>query len=304
MYRNYLKIAFRNLLKNKASTLINIGGLAVGMAVAILIGLWIWDELSYDRYHANYERIAQVMQHNVYNGVVETQVSNPALMAEEIRDKYGSDFKYVLQSSWNGDHTLAHQDKKLLKPGSYFEPSVTEMLSLKMLRGTRDGLKEPYTILLSAAVAKAFFGDADPMGKMFKVDNQAEVKVTGKLATFFAILAIFISCLGLFGLASFVAEQRTKEIGVRKVLGATILSVWGLLSKEFVALVLISCVLAIPLSYYYLHGWLQQFEYRTSISWWIFVAAVLGALLITLLTVSYQAIRAALANPVKSLRSE
>jgi hypothetical protein len=127
---------------------------------------------------------------------------------------------------------------------------------------------------------------------------------TGKLATFFAILAIFISCLGLFGLASFVAEQRTKEIGVRKVLGATILSVWGLLSKEFVALVLISCVLAIPLSWYYLHGWLQQFEYRTSISWWIFAAAVLGALLITLLTVSYQAIRAALANPVKSLRSE
>lgn len=112
MYRNYLKIAFRNLLKNKASTLINIGGLAVGMAVAMLIGLWIWDELSYDRYHANFERIAQVMQHNVYNGVVETQVSNPAVMAEEIRDKYGSDFKYVLQSSWNFDHTLAHQDKK------------------------------------------------------------------------------------------------------------------------------------------------------------------------------------------------
>ncbi len=143
MYRNYLKIAFRNLLKNKASTLINIGGLAVGMAVAMLIGLWIWDELSYDRYHANYERIAQVMQHNVYNGVVETQVSNPAVMAEEIRDKYGSDFKYVLQASWNFDHTLAHQDKKLLKPGIYFEPSVSEMLSLKMLRGTRDGLKEP-----------------------------------------------------------------------------------------------------------------------------------------------------------------
>ena len=793
MYRNYLKIALRNLRKNKISSLINIGGLAVGMAVAMIIGLWIWDEVTYDRYHANYERIAQVMQHQTFNGEVGTQVANPALMGGEIRDKYGSDFKYVLQSSWNGDHTLAYQDKKLLKPGNYFEPEVTEMLSLNMLQGTRDGLKEPYSILLSASVAKAFFGDADPMGKIFKVDNQADVKVTGvyedlplnstfrdmtfilpwklylisnpwveemegpwgsnftqtfaqiadhaemaavsakiknvklnkvdkeearykpvvflhpmsqwhlyeefkdgkniggriqtvwlfgiiglfvlllacinfmnlstarsekrakevgirksigslrtqlitqffsesllvamfafvfsivlvllmlpffnavadkkmsilwsnpffwtigivfslltgliagtypafylssfqplkvlkgtfrvgpwaavprkvlvvvqftvsitliigtvivfrqiefaknrpigyerdglvytritepihthfdaishelkssgaivamtgsgspttevwntnggfnwegkdpslgvdfpnnavthdygktvgwkikagrdfsrefasdtsafilneaavkfigfkepigsilewndepyrvigvvedllvqspyqpvrpslfhietgqanlailkinperspkdalgkiaavfakndpasvfnfqfvdeeyaqkfgdevrtgKLATFFAILAVFISCLGLFGLASFVAEQRTKEIGVRKVLGATILNVWGLLSREFIALVLISCLLAIPLSYYYLHAWLQKYEYRTEISWWIFAVSVLGALAITVLTVSYQSIRAGMINPVKSLRSE
>jgi ABC-type antimicrobial peptide transport system permease subunit len=126
----------------------------------------------------------------------------------------------------------------------------------------------------------------------------------GNLATVFAILAIFISCLGLFGLASFVAEQRTKEIGVRKVLGATVFNLWQMLSKDFVALVIISCLIAIPLAWYFLNQWLQNYEYRTSISWWVFAAAIIGAMVITLLTVSFQAIKAAIANPVKSLRSE
>jgi ABC-type antimicrobial peptide transport system permease subunit len=126
----------------------------------------------------------------------------------------------------------------------------------------------------------------------------------GKLATFFAILAIFISCLGLFGLASFVAEQRIKEIAIRKVLGATIAHLWQLLSKEFMLLVILSCLIATPIAYYVMNQWLQNYDYRTEISWWIFAAAGLVALLITLLTVSFQAIKAALANPVKSLRNE
>ncbi len=126
----------------------------------------------------------------------------------------------------------------------------------------------------------------------------------GNLATFFAVLAIFISCLGLFGLASFVAEQRTKEIGIRKVLGASLPSIWRMLSKEFVVLVIISCLIAIPLAWYYLHQWLQKYEYRTEISWWVFILAASGAMVITLLTVSFQAIKAAVANPVKSLRTE
>src|SRR3989337_2721520 len=99
-----------------------------------------------------------------------------------------------------------------------------------------------------------------------------EVRI-GKLAGFFAILAIFISSLGLFGLASFVAEQRTKEIGVRKVLGATILSIWRLLSKDFVLLVFISLLIASPLAYYFMHGWLENYRYRINISWWIFALA-------------------------------
>jgi hypothetical protein len=131
----------------------------------------------------------------------------------------------------------------------------------------------------------------------------AEVRI-GNLATFFAILAIIISCLGLFGLTLFVAEQRTKEIGVRKVLGATVFNVWALLSKDFVLLVSISLLIAGPLSYYFMHNWLQNYQYRTQLSWWIFGVAGLGTLLITLLTVSFQSIKAAIANPVASLRTE
>src|SRR5688572_1712336 len=126
----------------------------------------------------------------------------------------------------------------------------------------------------------------------------------GKLAGFFAILAILISCLGLFGLASFIAEQRTKEIGIRKVLGATILGIWQLLSKEFLLLVFISLLIALPISYYFMKNWLQNYEYRTEISWWILAVVVLSTLLITILTVSFQAIKAAMTNPVKSLRTE
>ena len=132
----------------------------------------------------------------------------------------------------------------------------------------------------------------------------ADEERVGNLATFFTILAIFISCLGLFGLASFVAEQRKKEIGVRKVLGASIYNLWQMLSKEFALLVFISCFVAIPLAWYYLNSWLQQYEYRTPISIWIFIISGIGALAITLITVSFQAIKAAMANPVKSLRTE
>ena len=179
MIKNYFKIAFRNLVKNKGYSFINIMGLATGMGVAILIGLWIWDELSYNQYHKNYSTIAQVWQHNIYNGEKASQVSNPYLMGEEIRNSFGSDFKYVLQASWTSTHILTSGDQKFNKEGTYFEPDITEMLSLNMLKGTRDGLKDPHSILLSASTAKAYFGDGDPMNQLIKVDNKQDVKVTG-----------------------------------------------------------------------------------------------------------------------------
>jgi len=126
----------------------------------------------------------------------------------------------------------------------------------------------------------------------------------GKLSTVFAVLAIAISCLGLFGLASFVAEQRTKEIGIRKLVGASVFSLWKMLSKDFIVLVIIACIIAIPIAHYFLAEWLKQFEYRTKISWGILAFTSLAALMITLLTVSYQAVKAALMKPVNSLRSE
>ncbi|HVS98042.1 MAG TPA: ABC transporter permease [Puia sp.] len=126
----------------------------------------------------------------------------------------------------------------------------------------------------------------------------------GEVSTFFTALAIFISCLGLFGLASFVAEQRTREIGLRKVLGASVFNLWSALSRDFVTLVIIACVIALPLSGWLMHEWLQKYAYRTELSWWLFASAAGGALIVTLITVSYQTLRAAMANPVNSIRAE
>jgi ABC-type antimicrobial peptide transport system permease subunit len=126
----------------------------------------------------------------------------------------------------------------------------------------------------------------------------------GTLSGIFTALAILISCLGLFGLTSFVAEQRTKEIGVRKVLGASVFNVWNMLSKDFLKLVVISCFIAVPIAYYVMNGWLQEYPYRVILKWWIFALAIVGAMLVTVVTVSFQSIKAARANPVSSLRME
>jgi predicted permease len=128
--------------------------------------------------------------------------------------------------------------------------------------------------------------------------------LTGTLASLFAGLAIFISCLGLFGLAAYTAERRIREIGIRKVLGASVTGIATLLSKEFLVLVIISCVLAIPLAGYFMNKWLQSYEYRVNIQWWMFALPAIIAVVIALITVSFQAIKAAIANPVKSLRTE
>lgn len=185
----------------------------------------------------------------------------------------------------------------------FFEPNGSNIITI--------AIKKDKPVQDALTKISAVFKKYDPGAPFsYKFNDETYAKKfadehrIGSLATFFTILAIFISCLGLFGLASFVAEQRKKEIGVRKVLGASVFNVWQLLSKEFAGLVIISCLIAIPLAWYYLNGWLHQYEYRTTISFWIFIVSGLGALLITLVTVSFQAIKAAVANPVRSLRSE
>jgi len=131
-----------------------------------------------------------------------------------------------------------------------------------------------------------------------------DVKQTGQLSMLFAGLSIFISCLGLFGLANYMAENRTKEIGVRKVLGASVRTITYLLSKDFLKLVIISFLIASPVAWYAMNTWLQNYTYRVGIDWWVFAAAGILSVLIAVLTISYQAIKAALSNPAKSLRSE
>ncbi len=199
--------------------------------------------------------------------------------------------------------------------GSPYEPEKRGIFFLDATNQTASQIeiKIKPTVSANAALPKieAVFKNIIPSA-MFDykfVDEEYANKFSqeqriGKLSTFFSILAIFISCLGLFGLTSFVAEQRRKEIGVRKVIGASVFNIWNLLSKEFIGLVVISLFIASPVAYFFMNNWVQKYTYHTNVSWWIFIAAGAGALIITLLTVSFQAIKAAIANPVKSLRTE
>ncbi len=184
MTKNYLKIAWRNLLKNKASSVINIGGLAVGMAVAMLIGLWMYTELSFDKNIPNHDRIAQVMQNQWINNETDTWNSQAYPLGAMLRNEYDGDFKYVIMSSWTGGHIFSIGDKNLKVSGNFMEPGITDMLSLKMIKGSKNGLNDPNSILLSQSAVKAIFGDTDPMNKIIKIDHDdvLTVKVTGVYA--------------------------------------------------------------------------------------------------------------------------
>jgi putative ABC transport system permease protein len=180
MLRNYFKIAFRNLAKNKVFSFINILGLAVGMAVAMMIGLWIYDELSFNKFHKSYDRLAQLFINQTFNGSTGTGRAVSIPSATEIKTKYASNFKYVSMASWRYGHLLVNGEKKINKESMYVEPVFPEMLSLKMLKGSAaTALKEPRSILLSESIAKALFDEADPMNKIIKIDSKNNVKVTG-----------------------------------------------------------------------------------------------------------------------------
>ena len=179
MIKNYFKIGWRNLVKSKGYSAINIGGLAVGMAVAILIGLWVYDELTFDKYHKNYDRIAQVMIKGNFNGQGFSSHALPRPLEQELRNKYGRNFKHIVMSRWNEGHILSVGDKKISQTGRFMQEGAPEMLSLKMLGGNWNGLKDPHSIILSSSAAKALFGDEDAMNKMMRIDNQMDVKVTG-----------------------------------------------------------------------------------------------------------------------------
>ncbi|HEY8917197.1 MAG TPA: ABC transporter permease, partial [Chitinophaga sp.] len=179
MFKSYFKAAFRNLVKNKVYSFINIAGLSAGMAVAILIGLWVWDELSFNQYHQHYDRIAQVMQNQTFNGRVNTGKGVPMPLGPELKSSYGSDFKHVVLATWSMNSLVSAGDKRAGLQGSFMQSDGPEMLSLKMLKGSRAGLKEHSTILLSRSLSETLFGDADPVGKVVKINDDLVETVTG-----------------------------------------------------------------------------------------------------------------------------
>ena len=179
MFQNYLKVAWRNLLRNRTSSFINISGLAIGMAVTMLIGLWIWDELSYNKSFENYDRIGLVMQHQTSNGKINTFNAMPFPLGEELITHYGNNFKHVIMSSWTDEHIISAGEKNLARKGIYMQSGAPHMFSLQMIEGTRDGLKDPHSVLLSESTAKALFGEKDPLNKQMRIDNKLDVKVSG-----------------------------------------------------------------------------------------------------------------------------
>jgi len=179
MLKNYIKIAWRSLLKNRISSFINISGLAVGMAVAMLTGLWLHDELSFNKYHENYDRIARVAMSGVGKDgpYLSATVSYP--LAYELKTNYRDRFKHLVRASWGPECILSRGDKKISRPGQYMDEDAPYMFTLKMIRGSRAGLVELHSVLLSASTAKALFGDADPVDQVIVINNKTSVKVTG-----------------------------------------------------------------------------------------------------------------------------
>ena len=177
MFKNYFKIAWRNLIKNKVYSIINIAGLASGMAVAMIIGLWIYDEASANRHFKNYDTIYQVMMHQTFDGVRYSQQALPFPMGEELKSKY-PDFKGVAMCDWGQQHSLIYGEKKFNKSGHFIGEDAVNMFSLKILNGDKNPLHDPYSIVLTDETAKTIFGNENPIGKILKMDNQTNLKVT------------------------------------------------------------------------------------------------------------------------------
>ena len=177
MIKNYLSVAWRNLLKHKGYSFINILGLATGMAVVMLIGLWIHDELSANTHHKNYASIYQVMMHQTFDGRRGSQTALPYAIGEELKTKF-ADFKGVAMCDWGSEHSLIYKEKKISKNGHFIGEDAMSMFSFNILAGNRNALHEPYSIVLTDETAKILFGTEDPIGKLVKLDNATNLKVT------------------------------------------------------------------------------------------------------------------------------
>jgi putative ABC transport system permease protein len=180
MIKNYLKIAFRSISRSTGYSVINIAGLAVGMGVTMLIGMWIYDEISFNTYHKNYKRIGEIYQHQSANpGEINTVMSGCGPLGAELKTNYKNDFKHIVRMWWESNHTLSIDDHKISQNGTFMDGEVLEMLSLQMVHGDWTALKDPASIVLSQSAAMALFGTVDAIDKMIRVDNAMDLKVTG-----------------------------------------------------------------------------------------------------------------------------
>ena len=181
MFKSYFTIGWRNLLRNKGYSFINIGGLALGMTVVMFIGLWVYDELSFNKYHKHYNDIAQAysFETNTETQSIEGGESIQFPVSTTLRNNYPQYFKQVLVAWWLSDYTLSTTEKKLNRKGQFIDKEVLEMLSLKMLQGSYASLDDPHSIVLSQSTARSMFGDEDPINQTVKIDSRTDARVTG-----------------------------------------------------------------------------------------------------------------------------
>ena len=181
MIGNHIKVGWRMLLRTPGYSAINVGGLAIGMGVAMLIGLWVYDELSFNKYHDNYDSIVQLWhgETNPDTQEISGGLAMQFAVAGALKDDYQHYFKHVIRSWWTGDYTLATADTKFRRKGKFMEPAAIEVLSLRMIKGTYASLNDPKGFILSESTATAIFGTEDPIGKVLRIDNGIDVHVTG-----------------------------------------------------------------------------------------------------------------------------
>ena len=179
MYKSYFKIGWRNLMRNKGYALINIGGLSIGMTVAMLIGLWIWDEVSFDSFFDNRDRLAQVMINQSHEGIVYTGGTIQMPLGDALRTGYASDFTGVSLASWNNQFVLSTGETKLSGKGMWVQDEFPRMFTFNMLRGSYEALKDPSTVLISSSLARALFGNDDPVNRSLRVDSRMDLVVGG-----------------------------------------------------------------------------------------------------------------------------
>jgi putative ABC transport system permease protein len=400
MFKNYLLTAIRNLLKQKGYSAINVAGLAIGMSCCLLILMFVWDELNYDRFHDKSERIYRLyLDARINDKDMLTAVTCAPLAATLRQELPGVEAAARIRHV--GNFTVRYDDKTFNQQLAYIQSKELgfdkeQVLVVEFIPTLSIALKDgrnfsaefrtdsTHAVLINEAAAKmlgyqnpvgrkvtAFFGQRETrameiIGLMrdfhfeslhqpirplalrvvqdsptylllrvqgnipeiiqeverqwasftggqpfvyFFLDEElnaryAAEQTVGKVFATFSSLGIFIACLGLLGLAMYATEQRTKEVGIRKVLGANVPSIVSLLSREFVKLVLIANLVAWPVAYFAMQRWLENFAYRIALGLDAFILAAALAVAIAILTVSYQAIKAALANPVEALRYE
>lgn len=264
MLKSYFTIAWRNIMRHKLFTAINVAGLALGIMACLVIYLITDFELSFDKFHPGKERIFRI-----------------------VSDNYSTEF--------GEEHSSNIPD-----PAPFaIRREIAGLTSVAVFHNYRATKIETFwnEVYPNDPFNYTFFDEA--IARLYTKERHM-----AQLINWAMIIAIGISCLGLFGLATLTARQRTKEIGIRKVLGAHIGQIVFILNKDLIKLVLLSVIVASPLAWYFMQQWLNGFTYRIAINGWIFVLAGIMALLIACCTVSYQSIKAAIANPVNSLRSD